>query len=351
MKIGILTLPLHTNYGGILQAYALQTILKDMGHDVKVIDGGIHNVPIWKMIIRYVKQIIKCSKNIKNEQIYGFQIRKFVKQNIDLLPSKYCFTNDTFDAIIVGSDQVWRQAYTENIEYYFLDFAKEWNIKRIAYAASFGIDFWDYSVEKTELCKELLSLFNYVSVREESGIRLCKEYFNTEATMMLDPTLLLTTEYYRAIGKKNKVKIKGKLLSYILDATEEKYKVLNSMKEAYNVDSYSLNTQSSLFNQYPTIEYWIDGFSKAEYVFTDSFHGCVFSLIFNVPFIVYGNKERGMARFTSLLKLINLEDRLIFNIEDLPKTMFKPINWKSVNEILTSYQYLAKKTFEECLKI
>lgn len=348
MKIGILTLPLHTNYGGILQAYALQTILKDMGHDACLIDGGIYTKAKWKIILNFLKQYILSFGKIKSQHLYSFNLRKFIKNNINILDDKV--KEDTFDAIIVGSDQVWRSIYTKNIEYYFLDFAKKWNIKRIAYAASFGIDYWDYSNEKTNICKSLAALFDYISVREESGIKLCKDNLNVDATMMVDPTLLLSVEKYIKIAAQNKTKINGKLLVYILDKTNKKNEVLNYLSRINHMECFSLNPSPTLINQYPSIEYWLDGFSEAEYVFTDSFHGCVFSIIFNIPFIAYANKERGMARFKSLLKLFDLENRLIYDINDLPKALDNPINWKKVNECLKTHQVLAQKTIEECLK-
>ena len=350
MKIGILTLPLHTNYGGILQAYALQSVLRGMGHDVKIIDGGIHAIPMWKIILGYLKQLALSLGKTRLHHIHSFQIRRFVKDYLEILCPNKVFSENTFDVIIVGSDQVWRNSYAERIEYYFLDFAKEWDVKRVAYAASFGIDSWDYPDDKTELCKKLVHLFDYISVREESGIHLCKEFLDAEASMMIDPTLLLSAQEYNEIGKKNNSKIQGELLAYILDSTEEKQKTLKCLKETYQIESYSLNSQSALFNQYLSVEYWLDGFSKAKFVFTDSFHGCVFSLIFNVPFIVYANKERGMARFYSLLKLFGLENRLIYNMEDLSRAVHSPIDWKYVNECLGKYQSLAIKTIEECLK-
>ena len=303
MKIGILTLPLHTNYGGILQVYALQTVLKGMGHEVILIDGGIHNLSKIRIIARYLKHVFISFGKTRLQLIHGFRIRRFVKQNLEILSKNKNFDDKTFDAIIVGSDQVWRKDYTKNIEYYFLSFAKKWEIKRIAYAASFGIDEWNYSSEKTSLCKQLASYFDYISVREESGIDLCKKYLNVDAFMMVDPTLLLAASEYKVIASKNKNKVTSQLLAYVLDETDEKNKILSYLAEQKRLEYYLLNQPSLFLMQYPSIEYWLDAFSNARYVFTDSFHGCVFSIIFNIPFIAYGNTERGITRFYSLLKL------------------------------------------------
>lgn len=350
MKIGILTLPLHTNYGGILQAYALQTVLKGMGHEVLLIDSGIHKLSKYRIIARFLKHSILSFGKTRIQHIYGFRIRRFVKQNFEILSENSVFDGKTFDAIIVGSDQVWRKDYTENIEYYFLDFAKDWKIKRIVYAASFGIDVWNYPSEKTNLCKQLASYFDYISVREESGIELCKKYLGVDAYMMVDPTLLLAANEYKVIASKNKYKVTSQLLAYVLDATDEKNEILSYLVEQKRLEYYLLNQPSFFCMQYPSIEYWLDAFSNAQYVFTDSFHGCVFSIIFNIPFIAYGNKERGITRFYSLLKMFGLEKRLICSLDELPKAMDSPINWEYVNECIRTRQELAIKTLEECLK-
>lgn len=109
------------------------------------------------------------------------------------------------DAIIVGSDQVWRPDYSSCQPNYFLDFLpKDSKIRRISNAASFGGDNWDWSTELTARCAKLLQLFDAVSVREASGVRLCKEHFNVGAVNVLDPTMLLDPEDYIAIIGKPK---------------------------------------------------------------------------------------------------------------------------------------------------
>lgn len=350
MKIGILTLPLHTNYGGILQAYALQKVLIRMGHEVILIDGGIHRLPIWRIIASSIKRFVVSLGKNSNQLFSSFYIRKFVRKNVYFLPKDEFVEENTFDAIIVGSDQVWRSLYTKDIEYYYLDFAKEWKNKKIAYAVSFGVDYWDYSMEKTELCRQLASNFDYISVREESGIDLCKNYLNVDAAMMIDPTLLLSANEYKSIAAKNRTKVSKGILAYILDETIEKNEVLINLSKTIRMEYHLLNKLTSFMKQYLPIEYWVDSFANAQYVFTDSFHGCVFSIIFNVPFVVYGNKERGMTRFYSLLKMFGLEGRLIHSIDEFSKAIDTPIDWEQVNENLQKHQILAKNTLEECLK-
>jgi hypothetical protein len=225
-----------------------------------------------------------------------------------------------FDAFIIGSDQVWRPEYNGNLPNMFLDFTEGWNVKRIAYAASFGVDTWNESEKKTRCCKELLQRFDLVSVREDSGVHLCKDVFNVDAINVLDPTLLLTKEDYISLLKLDKIpESKGNLLVYILDYTDNKRNLIDFLAKQYSLTPFRVNSdyedRSADINKrvQPPVEQWVRGFYDAKYVITDSFHACVFSIIFGKPFVVYGNNERGFGRFRSLLRRLALEQCLITN--------------------------------------
>ena len=104
-------------------------------------------------------------------------------------------TEGEYDAFIVGSDQVWRPSYNQHLEQAFLNFTENWkNVKRIAYAASFGVDNWEFTKKQTKECKRLVQKFDFVSVREDTAVNLCKEHLGIEATHVLDPTLLLSAD-------------------------------------------------------------------------------------------------------------------------------------------------------------
>ena len=196
MKIGILTLPLHTNYGGILQAYALQTVLERMGHEVSLIEKRREpfKLPLWKAPLSYGKRILKNMIGhpfpIFYEQKLNREIPvvcqytdKFIKKHIKrrIIDNYIDVHQYGFDAIVVGSDQIWRPKYFRPIEHAYLDFTEGWNIKRIAYAASFGTDKWEYTLKQTRICRRFLQSFDTVSVREISGVDLCREHFNIQA--------------------------------------------------------------------------------------------------------------------------------------------------------------------------
>lgn len=337
MKIGILSLPLNTNYGGILQAYALQTILEKMGHDVFLLDNNNYRtLPSVKEIIKriYWKYFKRCDVEVFYENrhnreypilsanIYPF-IKKYIKRKT--IKSFSELDENSFDAYVVGSDQIWRRVYFLSmwqwkLENAFLSFATNWNVKKIAYAASFGIDTWDYTTEETGKCRNLISDFCGVSVREDSAIGLCKDYFGYDAELVLDPTLLLQKEdYMYAFDIESVEKSNGTLLNYILDKDAKKINLVNRIAKERGLEPFRVNAKSDNPSApiqdriQPPVESWLRGFYDAEFVVTDSFHACVFAILFRKPFVAVGNSSRGMTRFASLLGLFDLEDHLIID--------------------------------------
>lgn len=337
MRIGILTLPLHTNYGGILQAYALQTVLQRMGHEVCVINQPTPKKPATiRVLIYFLRRLFRhyilgnksvstrwnegaIKESKKTKPIYGFINHKihnrFVRDFTSLKPTE-------FDAIVVGSDQIWRKAYfsyVSQIEDAFLRFAENWNVLRVAYSASFGKDnIDDYTAEEKANIRRLLSKFAKVSVRESSGITICKEEFGIEAEQLLDPTMLLSADdYNKIIEDYGETKFSGNFFNYILDEREEISETIKAIERQNGWTSYRVNDivstgkHSSKRIKPQSVEYWLQAIRDAKAVITDSFHGCVFSIIFNKPFIVFGNQGRGMSRFESLLKMTGLTDRLV----------------------------------------
>jgi polysaccharide pyruvyl transferase WcaK-like protein len=351
MKIGILTLPLHINYGGILQAWALQTVLERMGHEARLI---VVRKPVKKPnVLKRLALKIYCPTRRWAAYAYRF-IRNFFRKHktevrIEYNRSRMIYYTNRFinsyvkkyqipcisaenvkdlDAIVVGSDQIWRKEYLNlfgiSSPTTFLDFTANLNIKRIAYAASFGVDYWQFTDEETNVMCKAIQRFNAVSVREDSGVQLCKEYLGIEAKHVVDPTLLLDKEDYMQLVSNMPVKPSdGQLMTYVLDRTTEKDVFIQKVATERGLKVFKTNnpkiedsTAPYSERQQPPIEQWLQGFNDAKFVITDSFHACVFSIIFDKPFIAIGNAERGMARFQSLLRMFGLEKNLIINFSD-----------------------------------
>ena len=346
MKIGILTLPLHTNYGGILQAYALQTILERMGHEAKLItfDYSAPAYPFYQVVYcflrRVICRVIKRNKidfyNINKEALFYAKRHKTMANNIDKFINQHIkchfyrsLSNDVrqsdFDVFVVGSDQIWRRQYIQGslkIFDAFLDFAKCWQVKRIAYAASFGVDLWDFDKTETDRIKYLIHLFDAVSVREQSGVDLCSKHFNIKASFLLDPTFLLEKERYEQIidcWTEKHQSTQEILTHYVLDQSDEIDQLIQKVEKDKGLNSFSLDLYKNKEKElipFPFVEQWLAAFRNASFVITDSFHACVFCIIFHKPFIVIGNKRRGYARFLSLLQTFGLERNLITSVAE-----------------------------------
>lgn len=350
MKIGILTLPLHANYGGILQAYALQTVLEREGGDiVKVIDKSLYwNAGPFKRAHVYLKRISRIIRGRKVNffaernadalrRIIGVNTEKFIENHVHRMTVKEYsdVSPGEFDAIVVGSDQIWRPEYFfGDIRDGYLAFARNWKLKRVAYAASFGSDEWEYSEEMTRDCAGLLKMFDAVSVRESSGVTLCKRHFGADAVHVLDPVMLLDAEDYLSmvsgwnLSQQDAVKTRPPFMAYyILDMSEEAEHFMDKHSKSAGLDAVNINSryedpQAPVEERVqPPVESWLKALSQAEYIVTDSFHACVFSILFRKPFAVVKNVSRGAARIHSLLDMFGLQDRLVsMDMKKLPST-------------------------------
>ena len=322
------------NYGCLLQNYAMQRILRQFG-----INCVTYDIVLTTHLFRYVLSSIKtfvclfipgkkrpfakfvkpsCRNRLSND---------FVLTNLKMTDSFSSYSSkiiyqNNIDAIIVGSDQVWRPLYNYNIKNMILAFCKKKNnLKRVAYAASFGVDYWEYTPRQTRVCSGLAKKFDAISVREESGVKLCKDHLGVDATWVLDPTLLLTKDDYLPICEKVPVCNEKFLAVYVLDENEEVTTTYEKEAVARGliVKKFHADSKSTL-----TVPEWLAMFRDASFVVTDSFHGTVFSIIFGKEFKCVYNKDRGTARFESLLNLYNsgkLEEMRNFSLNWLKKAL------------------------------
>lgn len=352
MRIGILTLPFNNNYGGYLQAYALLTILKNLGHHPSIIMRR-HNKPqvtfgfklkylfkgLAKTILRFTRYPIMW--DVENDFLHkGKNMLKFVNKNIQP-QTPYLYTteelreycNDKYDAFIVGSDQVWRAIYVSDIKNFFLDFTEGWNVKRVAYAASFGTGTPEYTEEQKQQCEKLIKQFNAVSFREKSGITVLENFgWNIPVEgVVLDPTLLLTSNDYCKLLPSQKSISNGLIFYYVLDRTPNIDMVLSELSNYFGMGTYGIANIQKKDNTLASIEEWMMNIRDADFVVTDSFHGMVFSIIFHKPFVVTVNVERGADRFISLLSLLGLYSRIITDGNPIDKIMREQINWEIID--------------------
>lgn len=356
MRIGILTVPFNNNYGGFLQAFALKKVLIDMGHEVIFINRRRNRIkiPLIKYLIFFPYFLIKEKRKKK--------LDNYLSQNTNIFKQKYLapitkeyFTksqlkeclNYNFDAIVVGSDQVWRYKYAkDSVDDFFCNFLDKKRILHIAYAASFGTDEQEYPSDKLEICSKLLKKFSMISVREHDGKKLLINYFGVnedQVNVVLDPTMLLSVDTYKDLFKDIETPKEKYVFTYILDKNQAKQSYIDNFCKEKKLSEYSISAQTGNINELKPIEpveLWLSRIYHAEYVITDSFHGTVFAILFNKPFFVFGNKTRGTSRFNSLLNTFNLAKHYSESFSSINIDSY--FDWGQVNDILYKMQIISK---------
>lgn len=314
MRIGIITQPLYANYGGVLQNWALQQVLIKLGHEPITIDY-LPTRSIKSFLIYTIKSLILwfipsrrrefVQRKYKRKSLFeGFIVQRIKKTEVCYQYSMKYIEQYKLEALIVGSDQVWRPIYNDRLYDMFLQFAENFKGKKIAYAASFGVDNWEFSEGQTKICSSLIKQFDAISVREFSGKGLCKKYLGVDAVNVLDPTLLAGKDDYIKLCADIPVVKERYLAAYVLDSSDSVDRIIakEADKRGLIVRRYSADAKSEL-----TVEEWIAIFRDASFVVTDSFHGTVFSILFEKPFRCVANRDRGNARFEDLLDKYNSE--------------------------------------------
>lgn len=308
MKIALITIWHANNYGAELQTYASVRALRELGHDVTVLNYRLNSgnkYPLKTKIAAIIQNITPAS--IKFERFFARHIPY----------SKRCeITNDlnnicaSMDAIIVGSDQVWNPAITQkNALVYFLNFGSK-SVKRFSYGSSFGEAKWNHP-ELTSNVKELLCKFTAISCREITGVNILSEVFDIKAVNVLDPTLL-HANYNELTGP---ISDKGHVACYILNYNEQLTECAKKISKQLKCKFQDVGSSRKVFNKLvwnrPSIQDWIRNIAGASFVITESFHGLAMSLLYKRNFIIVqcSNRNHRSSRIIDLLNLIGLEDR------------------------------------------
>lgn len=361
-KVGILTFhfPENKNFGASLQSYAGMKMIENLGMDVEIINYNLLKITLRSKIKRLIffKDIID---RLVAKEFYSYT-EKFLRLgqkinfnfNLKLLNKKY-------DIFIVGSDQVWRAVWFKKVaKHYFFDFVNN-DKKKIAYAASFGVDHWEGDEKLTDEIKPLIKRFDHVSVREESGIDICKNIFGVNNVVcVLDPTLMICREDYQPIldDWKDKSHLKKKYIAHmLLDDTEQlkngSKKIADYLKSEikYIKGRYKKKLWINYF-VYNKVSQWLTYLKDTELVITDSFHCTVFSIIFHKKFVVVANPERGIARLETLLGKLGLEDRFFTNIDDVIESgiLDKEINYEEVDKKLEVHRKYSMEFLKRALE-
>jgi hypothetical protein len=358
MKIALLNLQYDNNYGGNLQRYALMTVLQRMGHEVTHLNlrSNFIRDPLYKRVYHYLRRLKhKMFNHYKGSLIPDYRAQqayldrckktdvfydRYVKHTKPIFNKSDLKKYDYFDAYIVGSDQVWRKEYASHhgLTTFFFDFLpSDCCVRRIAYGVSFGIDENVLTEEELGLLTPLYEKFHAVSVREDGALTLLQKYNwnNPEAYLVLDPTLLLCKEdYIRLFQEGQTQKSQGDLFCYILDWSDEKQTTIESVQRKYGFQPYFVTNN----DENVSVEQWVRSFYDAKYVVTDSYHGVLFSVIFNKPFTLVRNKERGNSRFSSLYNNI------------LGNDMVSNYNWDRINANIEELKLISTNFLSKALE-
>ncbi len=332
--IGLVSNYYAINFGGSLTQYALYHVLEDMGYNVMMIER-----PKSARDRASLKTMATIYKEIPfPESVLAPQYESRDEMRV---------LNGRCDMFVVGSDQLFQYGLYQALDKFVgLDWVCD-SKKKVAYAASFGHDFiWGDENELAEMAY-FMRKFDAFSVREESGVDICRDSYGMQAEWVLDPVFLVDTKHYDAlIAKSDRTLPKRYIASYMLDPSVEKKNILAyaSKHTGMPCEIYSELIHSAEYVKaleglnvlQLTVEERLHSISNCDLFITDSFHGTCFAIITKRPFVSILNSKRGASRFYSLLSLFGLEDRLITSLDDLKQRpeLFEPVDFTHAHEVL-----------------
>lgn len=333
MRIGIITYSWAQNWGALLQAYALMTFLNNQGYETKLINYREFDTKLISTVKSFSDLIVDLfTITASKRRIDHFNAFR----NEDLIFTKKCNStaeltdlNSVFDVFITGSDQVWNVGLGVCKDFY-LEFAYE-DKKKISYAASFGIS----EIPEKYRAETILGLRNidFISVREQSGARIVKNLLGIEPSVVLDPVFLLKEEQWKSFFSTINIKYKNYIFVYPTQVTKTLVDCVKIMKKKTGLIAISPFYVPGCkivkdIGPKEFVKYIFD----SKLVIASSFHATAFSLLFNRNILCITHSQTG-SRTTDLLSSLNLQSRIITNLEQLQ--VLPEINWKDVNKIIT----------------
>lgn len=376
MKIGLITFSRARNYGGILQAYALNAYLRELGNEAFFIDYILERSNIYEPDV-YVDNATKLSKVwCKNgvtkalwKWLYFDKIKADYLTFSDFIEKECSFSRKYFsieelkndppqaDLYVVGSDQVWNSDYAPQkaLELpFYLPFV---NGRKISYASSFGND--TIPEQHKKQVQEMLQPFSALSVREDSGKKILNE-LGLHADVVLDPTLLFTGAFWSRKTDCNLFKDEPYMLLYQVRFDANVYRTAKVFAQKLGCKMVIISANRTDRRKYdqdvlisPNVETWLSAIQNARLVYTDSFHATVFSLLFHTQLVVNSASRKNMAsRITTLLKLAELENLEMknFDIDEGLRKMGTKIDWAKVDELLQSHREYSQKWLQSAIE-
>ena len=341
MRVAQMTLDGYVNYGNILQKYALHRTLKKFEDVTEVLwnDSSKFILDTGKIDF-LLKPIPPNTDPLNNQKYFLNEVVRVTK--IKEFENRYIKTRfnipyieeiaDDYDFFVVGSDQVWNPGFTS--QKLFLGFVPR--KKRIAYAASIAAP--AIPDQFKNFFKQGISGFDYVSVREEKSVEIIKELTGQDALLVLDPTMLLTPAEWLEIAQKpswlNEKYERGYILTYYL--RNEPPSQIKDLAKYLNLPLINLLDWDNYWHYIISPEEFVYLFSKASLIFTNSFHGCIFSILFRRPFMnaEVDNGQNMTTRIPGLLKMFGLEDKIMSTQKTYSAESFFEIDYSTRDRIL-----------------
>lgn len=359
MKVAITTFHRALNYGGVLQAFALEKTIRGMGIDCEILDyycpfleSQYRGKKLTKFQIKRIGSAILKNGTLKrnNNGFLKFVDQYLTTSKIVYKPENISDANKVYDSFITGSDQVWSPVCAGFDKNYFLNFVDKGK-KKISYAASFGRSELPEHL-KSEY-RDLLDSFDAISVREKSGSVIIKDLLNRNAKTVLDPTLLMEKDQWYRLFKKENSRT-GYVLVYLIAEDKEllhfakQYAAFTNKKVLYVNDRiYKTKGVENLRNVRP--DEWVNLFIHADSVFTNSFHGIAFSMNFEKDFYAFKLKQNMAVneRMINILDMFGLSNRFISTYEDVENMM--PIDYEQINSSLANWRKESLDYLEQSL--
>ena len=344
MKIGLLTYHHSVNIGAMMQAYATCRALRELGHDVVIVDirqpEGIHS-GITKMItdVVYLKRDAEL-RRFKAEYYPPMTRRYFSVEELRRDPPEV-------DCLLVGSDQTWNPGISKEMAMaYFLDFGPA-DMKRVSYGSSFGIANWPEDSNLIPDVRNALRRFNSISVREATGKEILHNTFGVDGQIVVDPTMLFNN-YNEITGT---ITPRNELVCYKLERNQDFYDSIGAVKHKAGLPARLLNNSFPVnglrYTYPPGVQEWICRLGGAAIVLTDSFHGVVFSLLYKRNFVAIKSNNGKDSRIVDLMREVGLQGRLYDGTGALlnDDSWLKPIDYSEVEPVMSrmrthSWDYL-----------
>lgn len=364
MKIGIITWFSYENYGTKLQAIALYKTIRELGFDVEIVNFEPSELIEKRVILGLKNKIHDYFKRVESKlgriiyskdlELKHKRMECVVLDNCHLSSEiksleDYIDVCNSFDILVVGSDQIWNPNWFHN--YYYANY-DEIDVKRVSYAPSFGVE--EIDSQLVDDYRKALNRFEYLSVREANGKNIIESITGKSAEVVLDPTMLMSNLQWDEMMNIESIG-EDYICLYLLSDNIRHYRAAKKFAKKKNLKLKVIGTdartlfikEDKIYNAGPTEFLLI--IKSAKYVLTDSYHAVIFSIIYNKEFYVFErfdrkNKHSQNSRIYQILGKYDLIDRMqTYNCEcimDGSEIQYEHINEKVVSDISTSMKYL-----------